>query len=193
MHANQCLYISLHDSIAISCLVVVFTCQALWVILQNSWPVHKFLCIAAIGLWGESSAPNELFPSNFSLSCRLGSIHIWHLCNRLSELLSCWTGRPRRQMNGCYSDVRRAFKRLSLRSAFVDDWLWSLMAWHNHLPSYLTSSHELSFHSLFSLCISAQIQEVHVCAWEKSRHLYHCELNSVLMITIMMIKLMIND
>lgn len=156
MHGNRCIFISLHDSSAISCLVFVFTWQVLWVVLQNSRPVHKFLCVAEIGLWGGSSAPNELFPSSVSLSCRLVSTHIWHLCNQLSELLSCWTGRPRRQTNGCYSDVRRAFKRLSLRSAFVDDWLWSLMAWHNHLHPYLTSSPELSFHPpLYSLCISA--------------------------------------
>lgn len=29
IHANPCFFISLHDSKAISCLVVVFTCQVL--------------------------------------------------------------------------------------------------------------------------------------------------------------------
>lgn len=41
---NPCLFISCHDSIAISCLVVVCTCQALWDVLGNSWPVHTFPC-----------------------------------------------------------------------------------------------------------------------------------------------------
>lgn len=122
--------------------------------------------LSEIVLWGGSSTPNELFPSSFSLSCRLVSTHIWHLCNRLSELLSCWTGRPRRQMNGCYSDVRRAFKRLSLRGAFVDDWLWSLMAWHNHLPPYLTSSPELSFHPpLYSVYLCLDLVSACVCIY----------------------------
>lgn len=174
MHENRCIFISLHDSLAISRLVFVFTCQVLWVVLQNSRPVHKFLCVAEIGLWGGSSAPNELFPSSFSLSCHLVSTHIWHLCNQLSELLSCWAGRPRRQMNGCYSDVRRAFKRLSLCSAFVDDWLWSLMAWHNHLPSYLTSSPEFSFHPpLLSVYLCLDLVSTCVC-------IYATELNRVL-------------
>lgn len=44
IHANPCLFISCHDSIAISCLVVVFTCQTLWDVLRNSWPVHTFHC-----------------------------------------------------------------------------------------------------------------------------------------------------
>lgn len=44
IHATPCLFISCHDSIAISCLVVVFTCQVLWDVLRNSWPVHTFHC-----------------------------------------------------------------------------------------------------------------------------------------------------
>lgn len=47
---------------------------------------------------------------------------------------SCWTRRPR-QAGGCYCDVRRAFKRPSPRGASLDDWLSSLTAWHNRLPS----------------------------------------------------------
>lgn len=61
----------------------------------------------------------------------------------LSELLSCWSRRPCKQMNSSYSDVRRAAEALSLRSAFVGDWLGSLMAWHHPLPSRLTSKSSL--------------------------------------------------
>lgn len=71
IHAKPCLFISCHDSIAISCLVVVFTFQALWDVLRNSWPVHKFDCWGMGHLQRVSSAPNELLPSNFSLPCRL--------------------------------------------------------------------------------------------------------------------------
>lgn len=49
MPAKSCLLICPYDSIAISCLVAVFTCQALFDILQNSWPVHKFPCFTEMG------------------------------------------------------------------------------------------------------------------------------------------------
>lgn len=94
-------------------------------------------------LWRVSSAPNELLPSNFSLPRRLASIHLWHACNGLSELLSCWSRRPCKQMNSSYSDVRRAAEALSLRCAFVDDWLGSLMAGNHQSPSRLASKSSL--------------------------------------------------
>lgn len=90
MHAKPCLFICLHDSMAISCMVMVFTCQILWKILQNSWPVHKCLYITETGFKGGCRYPNEFFPSNFFPSCRPGSIQIWLLCNQLS----CWMKRP---------------------------------------------------------------------------------------------------
>lgn len=169
-------------------LVALFPCHALWDILHPSElmatsriPLHYW-----DGLCEESAAsPNEFPPSNFSPSCRLGSIHIWHLCN----WLSCWTGRPRRRKNGCYSDVRRAFKQLSLRSAFVDDWLWSEddglaqpFTFQSLNAHPVMDSH---FPSLF-LLISVQI----LLQWSR---FYPCELHSVLMIMITVIKLMIND
>lgn len=91
-----------------------------------------------LGFWGDCSASNEFLPSNFSPSCRLGSIHVWRLCNPLSELLSCWTGRPCRQTRGCYSDVRRAFKHclFAVLLWMIDSGL-KMMAWQNHLPSQL--------------------------------------------------------
>lgn len=52
MHANSCLFICSHDSAAISCLVAVSTCQMLWEISQNSWPVHQFFYITEMGLQG---------------------------------------------------------------------------------------------------------------------------------------------
>lgn len=47
---------------------------------------------------------------------------------------SCWT-RGHAGAPGCYCDVRGAFKRPSPRGASLDDWLRSLTAWHNRLPS----------------------------------------------------------
>lgn len=46
---KPCLFISCHDSIAISCLVVVFTCQAWRDVLRNSRPVPTFDC------WGNGT------------------------------------------------------------------------------------------------------------------------------------------
>lgn len=93
-----------------------------------------------ISLWRRasvSSAPNELLPSNFSPSCRLASTHVWHVCNWLSEPLSCWSGRSRQQMSSSYSDVRRAAETPSLLWMIDSE---SLMARHDRLPSRLASN-----------------------------------------------------
>lgn len=85
VHARPCLFISRHGSIAISCLVVVFTCQVMRCPSELMASPH-------ISLWRRgfvSSAPNELLPSNFSPSCHVTSTHVWHVCNWLSELPSC--------------------------------------------------------------------------------------------------------
>lgn len=66
-----------------------------------------------------------------------------------------------------------------------------MMAWHNHLPSQLTSSHELSLSLSLSLCLSLFTSSKFRSMLE--RHFYCCKLNSTLVIMIMMIKLMIND
>lgn len=57
-------------------------------------------------------------------------------------------------------------------------WL-ALVAWHNRLPSHLSLRRELSFYPPFILFKSMLRSNNHMCAWEKSRHLYYSELNMV--------------
>ena len=120
-------------------------------------------------LWGECRAANEFPPSNFSPSCRLGSVHVRHLCKRLS----CWTrgGGGGEAMwadeGSCYSDARRAFKPLSLRGSSGDDWLWSE---DDGLAQPFTfqglNSHPVS--DFPPLSLFGSLQFLHVCARETS-------------------------
>lgn len=140
-HAHPCLYISRHGFVAISCLVVVFTCQALWDVLQNSRPVHTFHRGDG-DLWRGSSASNELLPSNFSSPVAL---HPFTSGMYATGSQSC----SRAEVEGRASRwtvVTRMWgeqRRHCLHSAFVGDWLGSLMARHHHLPSRRASNPSL--------------------------------------------------
>lgn len=72
-----------------------------------------------------------------------------------TECLSCWTWRPRRRTNGCYSDVR---------GSIFSDCLYAVDMIAQ--PFSLLNSHRVMNSHFLPLFVSAQIRWVHVCARE---------------------------
>lgn len=122
---------------------------------------------------------NEFLPSNFPSSCRLRSVQMCH-CQSCSHA----------GLQGCAGrrTVVTAMWGESLSDCLFALLLWmidsglKMMAWQNHLLPQLTSTH----------AVSSSISHVSDIRTDR-RHLYGSDLDSMLTMMIMIIKLMIKD